>query len=253
MAMEALVHRELRRRGARVPEVVLFEPFDHQLGRSVLVTTEIEGDAIRDRTDMDLHDLLIDAGRDLALIGEMTVDGFGWIRKDPSVTSLEADGASARSLMLGSLDDDLAVLLERVLGRSEVADIERAVGSSAALLDGLPSRLAHGDFDDSHIFCNGAAYTGIIDFGEMRGAPPLYDAAHYALHDPSFEQPTLPSLLEGYAEVAPLPDDHEMQIGLLALLIGVRTLARVSDRPMPEYQHRLGTGIRGMTKTVLSD
>jgi hypothetical protein len=86
----------------------------------------------------------------------------------------------------------------------------------------------------------------------MRGAPPLYDAAHYALHDRSFAQPTLPSLLEGYGDVSPLPSDHEMQIAMLALLIGVRVLERVADRPVPEYQRSLRMGMREMIRRLLS-
>lgn len=111
--------------------------------------------------------------------------------------------------------------------------------------------MAHGDFDDTHIFRVGGTYSGVIDFGEMRGAPPLYDAAHYPLHDRPFARPTSPSLLEGYADVLPLPDDLETQIAILALLIGVRVLALVADRPVPEYQRSLRDGIREAAKRLL--
>jgi Ser/Thr protein kinase RdoA (MazF antagonist) len=253
MAMEALVHLELRRRGVRVPEVVLLEPFDERIGRPVMVTTEIPGRSIRDEgTISGSHGVLVDAGRDLAAIGEVAVRGFGWIRRDASATSLEADDPSARSLMLENLAGHLAALHEGMLDRREVSAIERAVKLHAWTLEGLPSRLAHGDFDDTHIFRVGRTYSGIIDFGEMRGAPPLYDAAHYALHDRSFARPTLPSLLEGYADSSPFADDHETQICLLALLIGVRVLARVAARPLPEYQRSLREGILEMIKKLSS-
>jgi Ser/Thr protein kinase RdoA (MazF antagonist) len=253
MAMEAWVHLELRRRGVRVPAVVLLEPFDDRIRRSIMVTTEIPGRSVRDEgTDLGLHEVLVDAGRDLATIGEVTVRGFGWVRRDPAATSLEAGEASARSLMLENLDGRLAALQEGMLDRREVSAIERAVELNAGTLDGLPSRLAHGDFDDTHVFRVGGTYSGIIDFGEMRGAPPLYDVAQYALHDRSFAQPTLPSLLHGYTDVLPLPSDYEMQIAMLALLIGVRVLNLVADRPMPEYQRSLRVGIREMTKRLLS-
>jgi Ser/Thr protein kinase RdoA (MazF antagonist) len=195
---------------------------------------------------------LVDAGRDLAAIGEVAVHGFGWIRRDPSTTALEADDLSARSFMLENLDGRLSTLQEGMLDRRDVSAIERAVELHAGTLDGVPSRLAHGDFDDTHIFRVGGMYSGIIDFGEIRGAPPLYDLAHYALHDQSFARPTLPSLLEGYADVVPLPGDHETQIALLGLLIGVRVLALVADRPVPEYQRSLLEGIREMTRRLLT-
>jgi aminoglycoside phosphotransferase (APT) family kinase protein len=249
MAMEALVHLELRRRGVRVADIVLMEPFDDRINRSVMVTTEIAGRSIRDEgTVSGLHPVLVDAGRDLAAIGGVAVHGFGWIRRDPSTTALEADDPSARSFMLENLDGRLSTLQEGMLDRRDVSAIERAVELHA----GVPSRLAHGDFDDTHIFRVGGTYSGIIDFGEVRGAPPLYDLAHYALHDHSFARPTLPSLLEGYADVVPLPGDHETQIALLALLIGVRVLALVADRPVPEYQRSLLVGMREMTRRLLS-
>jgi aminoglycoside phosphotransferase (APT) family kinase protein len=252
MAMEALVHLELRRRAVRVADIVLMEPFDDRIRRSVMVTTEIVGRSIRDEgTVSGLHRVLVDAGRDLAAIGEVAVRGFGWIRRDPSATALEADDPSARSFMLEDLDERLSTLQESMLDRRDVSAIERAVELHAGTLDGVPSRLAHGDFDDTHIFHVGGMYSGIIDFGEIRGAPPLYDLAHYALHD-SFARPTLPSLVEGYADVVPLPGDQETQIALLALLIGVRVLALVADRPVPEYQRSLLVGMREITRRLLS-
>lgn len=244
MAMEAWVHRELRRRGVRVPEVVLLVPFDERIDRSVMVTTEIPGRSIRDEgLHPELRDVLVEAGRDLARIGEVSVRGFGWIRRDSEVSSLEADLPSARSLMLEDLGQRLATLHGGLLDRHEVAAIERAVELHTGALDAGASSLAHGDFDDTHIYRDGRTYSGIIDFGEIRGAPPLYDAAHYALHDHSFGRPTLPWLLEGYADEAPLPEDNETRIHLLALLIGVRVLARVAGRPEPAYQRSLREGV----------
>lgn len=251
MAMEAWVHRELRRRGVRVPEVVLLEPFDERIDRSVMVTTEIPGHSIRDGAGAGLHNVLVEAGRDLARIGEVPVRGFGWIRRDPAATSLEADLLSARSLMLDQVDEHLAGLRDGLLDRREVAAIERAVELQAGVLQDEPSRLAHGDYDDTHIYREGRRYTGLIDFGEIRGAPRLYDAAHYALHDRS-SRPTLPSLVAGYAEVAPLPDDHEERIAMLSLLIGIRVLAIVAGRPEPAYQRSLRERVLEVTKSLPS-
>jgi hypothetical protein len=252
MAMEAWVHEELRRRGVRVPEVVLLVPFDERIDRSVMVTTEIRGRSIRDEGfDPELRDVLVEAGRDLARIGEVPVRGFGWIRREPEATSLEADLPSARFMMLEDLGERLATLRGGLLDERAVAAIERAIELHADMLDKDPSRLAHGDFDDTHIYREGPTYTGLIDLGEIRGASPLYDAAHYTLHDRSFGSPTLPWLLEGCADVVPLPNHHETRIALLALLIGVRILAIVADRPEPAYQQSLREGVLDAT-TLLS-
>jgi Ser/Thr protein kinase RdoA (MazF antagonist) len=253
MAMEAWVHRELRRQGVRIPEVVLLVPFDERINRSVMVTTEIPGRSIRDEgSDPGIHDVMVEAGRDLARIGEVTVRGFGWIRRDDAAMSLEADLPSARFLMLENLEEHLATLRDSLLDRRDIAAIERAIELHADMLDEDSSYLAHGDFDDTHIYRDGRSYSGIIDFGEIRGAPPLYDAAHYALHDHSFGRPTLPWLLEGYADEAPLPEDNETRIHLLTLLIGVRVLARVAGRPEPAYQRSLREGVLRALKSLPS-
>jgi aminoglycoside phosphotransferase (APT) family kinase protein len=44
-------------------------------------------------------------------------------------------------------------------------------------------QLAHGDFDVTPIFQQDGAYTGLIDFGEIRGAEPFHDLGHFHLHD----------------------------------------------------------------------
>ena len=38
--------------------------------------------------------------------------------------------------------------------------------------------LAHGDFDATAIFYRDGRYSGLIDFGEIRGTEPLFDLGH---------------------------------------------------------------------------
>ena len=106
--------------------------------------------------------------------------------------------------------------------------------------------LAHGDFDVTHIYQHDGRYTGIIDFGEMRGAHQLYDLGHFNLHDGEVvPQRLLPALLEGYREVLPLPPDRERRISLMSVLIGVRALARnVRRQPPNAYQRHLASAIQ---------
>jgi Ser/Thr protein kinase RdoA (MazF antagonist) len=106
--------------------------------------------------------------------------------------------------------------------------------------------LAHGDFDVSHIYQHEGRYSGIIDFGEIRGAHRLYDLGHFYLHDgETLPYLLLPALLEGYRDVLPLPPNHERRIALVGLLIGVRALARnVRRRPPNAYQRHLSAAIQ---------
>jgi aminoglycoside phosphotransferase (APT) family kinase protein len=246
LAPEALVHDLLRARGVQVPEVVHFEPFNQALHRSVMVTTEIPGSPIsRSHRDVEVGAVLAAAGRDLAVINEVAVAGFGWVRRDrPRAAQLEAQLPTLRAFALSDLEAHLAVL-PAFLTTDEVRKIRRVVARCDAWLAADRAVLAHGDLDATHIFHRDGDYTGIIDFGEIRGADPIYDLGHFALHDgETIPYPVLPHLLTGYGEVAPLPPDHEPQIRLWSLFIGIRALARSVNRPRTAYQDHLARAIR---------
>ena len=85
-----------------------------------------------------------------------------------------------------------------------------------------PAVLAHGDFDVTHIFHRRAVYTGIIDFGEIRGAHWLYDLGHFAIES----EHLLPSLLGGYGEITPLTAADCAGLQCTALLIAARRVGR---------------------------
>ena len=72
MAAEAWVHGELRRLGASVPEVVAVDD-DRLLGRSFMVTTAMPGRPVP--PERPPAAAVIAAGRDLALIGSIAVEG----------------------------------------------------------------------------------------------------------------------------------------------------------------------------------
>jgi len=238
---EALAHRLLRARGARVPEVVHLEPFNEALRRSVMVTTAILGRSIGEHSPGDrLAELLAAAGRDMAVFAGIPVDGFGWIQRDrPDLNRLAAELPTIRAFALGDLDARLAAL-PAFLTDDEIEAVRQAVARYEGLLDVDRAVLALGDLDASHIFHLDGEYTGIIDLGELRGADPLYDLGHVALHEGETpREALLPGLLAGYAEVAPLPADAESRIRFWSLLIGVQRLARGASRPRTIYHGHL--------------
>lgn len=80
-------------------------------------------------------------------------------------------------------------------------------------------------------------FSGIIDFGEIRGADLFYDLGHFALHDgETIKRTLLPSLLEGYFASSEHDFDVEMRIHRWAVLIGVAALARAAAKPPSDYQ-----------------
>ena len=228
-APEVRVHTLLRERNVKVPEVVYFEHYNQPLQRSVMVTTEIRGQHIGYCSEeKDLRNILIEAGRDLAVINSIRVKGFGWIKRDCSeVTQLEAELPTYRAFVLEHLEDDLVILGQHVLSRKEVVEIREIIGRFDGLLEGEQAWLAHGDFDATHIYQENGRYSGIIDFGEIRGTDAFYDLGHFRVHDgETLHSLVFPYLIEGYKEVASLPPDFEQRVYLSSLLVAVRTLAR---------------------------
>lgn len=242
-APEVLVHQLLREKQVHVPEVLYFEHYNEAFERSIMVTTEIKGKQLGHcHAEQDQRTILREAGRELAIINSLPVEYFGWIRRDRSeVSHLIAELPSYRAFVLDHLEDDLAILDGQILKSSEIVAIRQVLTRFDRWVDDEQARLAHGDFDVTHIYQDQGRYTGIIDFGEIRGTPALYDLGHFRLRDgetlPTF---VLPYLLEGYREAALLPSDYEQRIALSSLLIGIRTLANTKMK-RPEVIHNRHT------------
>lgn len=250
LAPEVYVHQVLRARGVHVPAVVHYEPLDARLERSVMVTTAVAGTPVGHAPlGNALPAILRAAGRDLAGLNSLPVHGFGWIARDTAqahVRHLEAEHATFARFALEHLDSDLALLGQEVLSGSAVDTLRRLIAEYTAWHEAGPARLAHGDFDLTHIYQHDGVYSGIIDFGEIRGTDPFYDLGHFALHDGELRtQMVSPLLLQGYADAVELPPGYERRIALASVFIGVRALARqVERRPSNAYRRHLIGALR---------
>lgn len=244
-APEVTVHTRLRQMQVNVPAVVYFEHFHEGLQRSVMVTTEIKGRPLSQSgslSEKEMSAILVEAGRDLAQINSIAIDGFGWVQRDEDTTLLRAVSPSYHDAMLESWEADLAYLSRDILHPSEIATLERILSRHEAWLIIEQGYLAHGDFDASHIYQQDGRYTGIIDFGEIRSACRWYDLAHFHMRDgEALPQRVLPELIQGYKECTTLPPDSEEHIRFISLLINVRALARsLQKRPANRYtRHQL--------------
>jgi aminoglycoside phosphotransferase (APT) family kinase protein len=247
-APEVAVHMQLSQMHVKVPEAIYFEHFNELLQRSVMVTTEIKGQPISQSatfSEEKLREIVEEAGQDLARLNSVPVEGFGWVRRDQSETEtrrLRAEQPTQRVSVLKYWREDLAYLAEHALQVSELALLERVFYHYESWLDSEQGYLAHGDFDTTHIYQNNGRYTGIIDFGEIRGADRWYDLGHFHLRDGELLSiQFLPALISGYSEITSLPFDYERHIRFAALLINVRILTRsLQKRPPNRYtQHQL--------------
>ncbi len=261
-APEVAIHQRLRQMHVQVPRVLYFEPCYEPLQRSIMVVEEVPGRPVSDSAHLALHALhaiLMEAGRDLAHINQVPVEGFGWVTRDvttngalappASVTTSPSEAEAAtgvraalptyRAFMLGHWETDLTFLAASALSPQEVALLERIIARYEAWLETGQSRLAHGDFDTTAIYQAQGRSTGIIDFGEMCGASRWYDLAHFHMRDgEQLPLPLLPALLQGYASTVSLPETVEQQIHFESVLVNVRALARsLQKRPPNRYTH----------------
>ena len=220
-APEVLVHQILAAKHVKVPEVIYFEHYHPQLERSVMATTEIPGCALGYGVNLtNVQRILVDAGKDLATINCIAVEGFGWIQRNhQEASALRGNYVTYRQWMYQNIREHLAVL-----GRADILDTMEVRAVAGILLhydsyfDGNAAYLAHGDFDVTHIYHNEQRYSGIIDFGEMRGANQWYDLGHFNIE----HHEGLPYLLAGYQEMVQLPTDVLQRIHFSSLLIALR-------------------------------
>jgi len=101
-APELFVHMALRARRVPVPDVIYFEHLHPVLQRSVMLTTEIPGQAIGHGSyGPEVRRIVRQAGQALAQIHTIAVRGFGWIqRQDEVVHELRAEYDTPRSKRL---------------------------------------------------------------------------------------------------------------------------------------------------------
>lgn len=81
LASEIEIHKRLRDLGVRAPDVTYYEAFAPELERSISITTEIAGRSLMFCEDESAaRQAVSEAGRDLARINQISVNGYGWIR-----------------------------------------------------------------------------------------------------------------------------------------------------------------------------
>jgi len=95
LSVDAALLEHLGGLGLRVPQVVHVEPFDQALGRSVLLTVEVAGEPLaRCRDERATRRVARAAGRELAVLNGVGVQGFGWVQRQPPAWPLRATSST---------------------------------------------------------------------------------------------------------------------------------------------------------------
>ncbi len=225
LTTDAWILGRLRILGLSVPEVVVAEAAPAELDRSCMIVTEVPGRSLaRGGTDEDARRAVRAAGRDTAILNSFSVEGFGWIKRtgtQPLTAKLSGYGEFAMS----DLPERWPGWLAGLFDQAQLHALETLVESNRAR-PVQAAHLAHGDLDVTHIYTCDGRYSGIIDFGEMRGADLYFDLGHFLLHDGEAGPAELfDSFLAGYTEVTALPGDHREAIRISAILLGLRQLS----------------------------
>jgi aminoglycoside phosphotransferase (APT) family kinase protein len=225
LTTDAQILERLGALGARVPAVVAAEAAPAEVPLSCMIVTEIPGRSVaRAGTPDEARRAARLAGRDTALINSVTVAGFGWVQRN-GAQRLTAELDSYGDFVVSYLPETWPGWLAGIVEPDHLAELESLLNAERHRPLGHGC-LAHGDLDLTHIYIHDGAYSGIIDFGEMRGAEPEFDLGHFQLHDgESRPMELFDSFLAGYAEVAPLADDHREAIRVSAILLGLRQLS----------------------------
>jgi fructosamine-3-kinase len=233
---EVIAHQEILTKGAKIPEIIYHRNHCPEINnRSFMIIKEIGGKPVSSHNNwQELKQVFIKAGRDIAKVNTISVDGFGWIeRKEKDINKLKAHSDNYPHYILKNYDSKIKVLMKsEKIKKKEAKQLREMKRKFLKYLDYDQAYLSHGDFDVTHIYCDQNGYTGIIDFSDICGTSPYIDLAHFKF----FSHPTdivFPWLLKGYEEIIPLPEDFDMRLKIEGIMKSVNRLSYIA-KTLPE-------------------
>jgi aminoglycoside phosphotransferase (APT) family kinase protein len=235
LEVDALVHQRLAALGVKTPTVVHATSYDPRLGRSLMITEHIGGRPLTDSTDPTERTRVVEgAAEDIATINSVAVEGFGWVVRDRPIWPPRAELGDYAAYVVDDLPDPWPGTFTQLFTSTDLELIEQIIHDERQrVVD--QAILVHGDLGLDHIFERDGAYTGIIDFGELRGAEPEFDLAVFFNHSPREDRAALiDALLRGYQAITPLPDDIRHRMRRAGMLKALRQLGRWLQ---PEFPH----------------
>lgn len=198
---EAWALEKCRAAGVPVPEILLIDVIEVDEHKdSVMVQRKLPGAALSDiqksLTQNELQAVFCQAGEILSKIHSIKVNGFYKRHADGSW-----DFSTWHKVMMSALKDRAAEKTFILASGFSETEFNVMLGLLKRYRDGFVCDqpvLCHGDFLPDHIFVDERlVISGIIDFGEFQGGPPIHDFARLSLGHPEIK---LDWLKFGYAD-----------------------------------------------------
>lgn len=233
--VEVLAHRLLAEQGVPVPKVLCYLPKEPVTGHSLLVVSKMPGQgADKGLSGENLRTVLYQAGAALARLHTVPVQGFGWIDRAKEHT-LTGEFPTFSQYFTAFWGNDLHALARYGLSRETVRHVEDLMDEALSRLETHRAVLVHGDFCLEHIYHQNGRFTGIIDFGEIRGNNPLFDLGTFLQDDTTPGQFATAALLEGYESEQPLGEEGRRGVALMALAFDLRFVGKKAGSPSEHF------------------
>lgn len=194
---QVFAHNLLIEQGLIVPKVTFTDDFSSLLNnRSYMIVTEILGKSICNKIHKINEEILRAAGRAIGIVNTIPCTGFGDISRVDNGSFVGFVDSYAK-FVLSKTENSKKTILDNNKGFKSLDAIIKQVYCYESYFNETKSFLNHGDFDCSHIYSQGAHFTGLIDFGDLRGASQIHDICHYNV----FTHIGFKYVLEGYNTV----------------------------------------------------
>ncbi len=225
VSTEVLAHNLMLRKGVKVPKVIVFEDFNKQINRSYMITSEIKGIRAK-KCKKNLKKIIYEAGKQIALVNTIVVDGFGDFDVSKYNTTKLIGTSSAYDVFdMNRIENMLKdLLVQNIIDKPVVKKSLNYIKKNKNLIVCKQAHLAHGDFDLGHVFAYQGKYSGIIDFGDIRAVSLYRDLTHFYIYNNEYFE----DLLSGYQEVTKLDSGYKEKIETLALVIAIGKLWWIS-------------------------
>ncbi len=174
------------------------------------------------------ENLLINAGKTLAKVHEIKVNGFGpFDNKKAKENILIGLHATNKEFMMTALEENFQRLIKLSVRTHEEVETMKKIMNSYSFEPENGSRLIHNDFADWNLLTDGDTVTAILDWDEACGGDPIADLACWSMF---FDLERYKAFLRGYTSVSKLPEDYELRFHYYRLRYAISKMALRAKR-----------------------